>query len=352
MLDLQKLYESVQKNCHISDGLHAQDYGLCTYLLKMRELYRWEKGLPLTAQLPKEEVGNWLSAREQLWDELVDNSFECLPIDEECYDPFETAAINQALLPQGIVYGGGIGQFCKPSFFIGRLYQQKWREGLEILMVADEYARDLSAPPAMTLGTTIFIRRESVRRTLWERIEGWNWKKPENHFARLLSIYNAHQDIETALDKMTEDEIETVIHHEIGEVQAGRLLGNNWEKMLMAIAGSKAELIARAVRDHLADCLVTLPKLLERRQPAALLLYLANLTGMRHALFPALVEAYQPWLADENHLEALTETVKKGQTHWLNTAQTLLACYAENPADSATLIAKQMETIPLGSMIK
>ncbi len=54
MLDLQKLYESVQKNCHISDGLHAQDYGLCTYLLKMRELYRWEKGLPLTAQLPKE----------------------------------------------------------------------------------------------------------------------------------------------------------------------------------------------------------------------------------------------------------------------------------------------------------
>ncbi|RKZ64499.1 MAG: hypothetical protein DRR08_00335 [Candidatus Parabeggiatoa sp. nov. 2] len=55
-------------------------------------------------------------------------------------------------MPQGIVYGGGIGQFWKPSFFIGRLYQQKWREGLEILMAADEYARDLSAPPAMTLG--------------------------------------------------------------------------------------------------------------------------------------------------------------------------------------------------------
>ncbi len=344
MPDLQKVYDAVQQNCHISDGLYAQNYGLCIYLLKMRELYRWEKSLPLTAPLSKEEVGDWLCVREQLWDELADKSFACIPIDDDCYDPFETAAINQVLLPQGIVYGGGYGQFCKPSFFIGRLLKHEWREGLEVLIAADEYVRDLSAPPAMTLGTTIFIRRESVRRALWERIEEWNWKKPENHFAQLLETYHVAQNLETALDKMTDDQIEIIINHEIGEVQAGVLLGDNWEKMLVAIAGSKAEWVARAVRDHLADCLVTLPKLLETGPPTALLFYLANFTGLRQVLFPALVDAFKQWLANENDLEALTVIVKQGQTHWLNTAQSLLAWFIANPDDCATVIANQVES--------
>lgn len=345
MLDIKKLYDIVQHNCHISDGLHAQDYGLCTYLLKMRELYRWERGLPLSASLPNEEVGQWLSAREQLWDELAEKSYDCIPIDGECYDPFETARINRVLLPQGIVYGGGYGQFCKPLFFIGGLLEQKWQDGLQVIISADEYARDLSAPPAMTLDRTIFIRQESVRRNLWERIEGWNWKKPDNHFARLMALYEAEDDIEAALDNMTVDETESIIQHELGEVQAGRLLGDDWEKMLVAIAGTKAELIARAVRDHLADCWVTLPRLLESRETARLLLYLANLKGMRQALFPALVDAYQQWLEDDNHLEVFIETVKKGQSHWLNTAQRLLACYLDNSADSATVIAEQLDIV-------
>ncbi len=344
MPDLQKLYDTVQQNCHISDGLHAQDYGLCTYLLKMRELYRWEKALPLTAQLSKDELGEWLSAREHFWENLVDKSFDCIPIDNECYDPFDTSAINRALLPQAIVYAGGYGEFCKPSFLIGRLHKQEWREGIEILIVGHEMVRDLSAPPAMSLGTTIFIRRESVRRTLWERIEEWNWKKPENHFARLLEKYQVDQNMETALDRMTDDEIETLIAHEIGEVQSRQLLGENWEKMLVAISGTQAEKIARAVRDHLADCLVTLPKLLEKRHHSALLFYMANFKGMRQVLFPVLQTAYEQWLADQCHLEGLTEVVKNGKTHWLKTADSLLACYAANPADCASLINRQMET--------
>lgn len=347
MTNLQKLYETVQQNCHISDGLYAQNYGLCTYLLKMRELYRWEKGLPLTASLPQKDVGEWLSKREQLWENLANESFGCIPINNDCYDPFDTNTINRTLLPQNIIYGGGYGAFCKPSFFIGTLFKQEWREGLEIFMVADEYVRDLSAPPAMTLGTTIFIRRESLRRSLWEKIEGWNWKKPENHFARLLEIYQVHQNMEVALNKMMDDEMETMINHEIGEVQAGKLLGDNWEKMLIAISGSKAELIARAVRDHLADCLVTLPKLLKNKQSTTLLFYLANLTGMRQVLFPALVNAFQHWLVDENHLNKLTKVVKQGQIHWLNTAQSMLTWYMNRPADCATLIGSQVETFYL-----
>ena len=43
---------------------------------------------------------------------------------------------------------------------------------------------------------------------------------------------------------------------------------------------------SRAARDHLADCLVTLPVLLEREAAASLHFWFANLDGMRQALFP------------------------------------------------------------------
>jgi len=43
------------------------------------------------------------------------------------------------------------------------------------------------------------------------------------------------------------------------------------------LSASKAELYVRAARDHLADCLVTLPALLEREDHAALHYYFAYL---------------------------------------------------------------------------
>ena len=50
---LQQLCDAVQKNCHISDARHGTDYGLCTYLMKMREYFRWEQGLGFEATLKR-----------------------------------------------------------------------------------------------------------------------------------------------------------------------------------------------------------------------------------------------------------------------------------------------------------
>ena len=33
--------EAVQRNCHIADARHAREMTLCTYLLEMREFFRW-----------------------------------------------------------------------------------------------------------------------------------------------------------------------------------------------------------------------------------------------------------------------------------------------------------------------
>ena len=39
-----RLVEAVQANCNITDARHARNMTMCTYLLEMRELYRWEIG--------------------------------------------------------------------------------------------------------------------------------------------------------------------------------------------------------------------------------------------------------------------------------------------------------------------
>ena len=63
---LGRLSDSVQHNCHISDARHGSDYGLCTYLLKMREYFRWESGADFGSVLDKQRLGDWLTEREGL----------------------------------------------------------------------------------------------------------------------------------------------------------------------------------------------------------------------------------------------------------------------------------------------
>jgi hypothetical protein len=324
--DLQALRAAVQKNCHISDARHAADYTLCIYLLKMREYYRWEKGHGFGAALEGEEVGEWLREREQLWDSLGEASFEPMTLGRSSLDPFDTEAINRALLPHGLVYSGGIGRKSTPHFFLGRLEDRREYGGFTLLISGEEFARDLSAPPAMTLGRTIFIRRESLRRMLWEKFQEWRWNERRNAMGRAVAHYGFDRDVETALDAMTEAELEAAVLHEIGEVWAGDTLGDEWEEMLTAIGRTRAELIARAVRDHLADAVSTVPRLLRKGREASVHFWVANLTGMRRELFPSLAPAYECW-AETGDAHALRGLIETAGRHWLDIAERMLEAY-------------------------
>ena len=77
------------------------------------------------------------------------------------------------------------------------------------------------------------------------------------------------------------------------------------------------------MRDHWADCQVTLPALLEEGNRAALLFYRASLTAMRRQLFPDLVEALDRWREGRDE-RILLETVDRGRAHWEKTAKRLL----------------------------
>lgn len=323
---LTELAEVVQTNCHIADAEHAGDYTLCTYLLKMREYFRWERRLPFQHSLPNDEVGDWLTAREGMWEQLRGKPFQALEIGGDTYDPFDSAGVNRALASHKLVYSGGLGNSCRPHFFLARLLRRESHHDYEILVAGDEYARDLSAPPAMSHGQTIYIRRESLRRMLWEKFEEWSWRKQDGAMGRAVAYYDFQRDVDSALEAMTDNETESVILHEIGEVKAGALLGEEWHQLLAELPNSAAELMVRAVRDHLADCDSTLPALIESPTPACLHFYFGNLRAMRKQMFPGLSRAYQRWV-EQDDLETLQEVTERGQRHWQDVAMQMLDVY-------------------------
>lgn len=344
-LNLGQVVATVQRNCHISDAHYAGDYTLCIFLLKMREFYRWENQIPFSGTLPREDVGQWMQEREQMWESMEESAFEPIKLGDAVFDPFDAENINRALLPQGYVYSAGYGRFNKPHFFLGALQRAEQREGYNVYISTCEYARDLVAPPAMLQNGNIYLRQESLRRYLWERVEEWQWNRNSVAMARALADYDFEGQVEESLDRMTEVETESVILHEVGEALAGEHLGEAWHDLLAALSRSKGEIMARAARDILADCLSTLPRLAERDNGAALHFYFANFSGMRRYLFPEAMSAYQRW--SENHdRQALHELVRTGATRWLDITSQMLALHKQHGAQAGTAIEKLLEPAP------
>ena len=323
MHDLQRLTRVIQRNCDVSDAMFAGAYSMCTYLLKMREYFRWEKGYGLTERLPRRDVGSWLEERERLWETMETDDFQCVPLAQDCHDPFDSRLINRCLVPEGLVYSGGYGQFGKPHFFLGLLLYTEHHEGLTVYVSASEYARDLTAPPAMFQGDSVFIRRESLRRAIWEMVDDWQWKKRPGALARTMAHYRFEHDSVEAIERLTDQEVGTIILHEIGEAIGERMLGEAWRRLVFTVSGSKEEFVLRAVRDHLADSVSTLPALLETADVPRLHFYFANLRGLRRELFPSAVTAYERWV-DEGNIEPLRELIALAPAHWQCAAETLV----------------------------
>jgi hypothetical protein len=337
----RRIVRAVQHNCHISDARFAGNYTLCVYLLKMREYYRWEKAHPFSTTLTNDDVGKWLTEREQLWEQIEQQPFTPIPANGESYDPFEAGDINAHLLEHGLVYSAGIGQKSKPHFFLADLLRKEKINGYTIYVSAREYARDLTSPPAMSQGTDIYIRRESFRRMLWEKLETWRWNKPQNAMASAIGCYDFDHDLETALDAMTDHELDAAVLHEIGEIRAGETLPG-WGDMITTLAFTKAEIMARAVRDHLADAISTLPQLIEQHRDASIHFYFANLTSMRQLIFPALLDAYKQWTENGN-IEPLNRLVEKSAQHWRQIAEQMLAMHRDYGENSHTHIEQLID---------
>ncbi len=342
MRDFQKTIEVVQNNCHIADARHAREMSMCNYLLAMRELYIWEHEFPPSRPLVKADLSSWLVQREMFWEELEDMDYSPVPIVNLEYDPFDIVAINSALEPHGLVYGGGLGRWGKPHFFLGQLLRSEKINGLTLRVSGCEYARDITASPAALREGTLFLRTDALQRWLAEKIEIWSVHQADGALKAALDCYGKQDASSTLLQRMAEQESEVLILHEMGEAMAEPMLGPSWRDMLMSFKIRRAIFLARSVRDNLADCLSTLPDLIKREQSCSLHFYFANLDGLRRTLFPQLVTAYEYW-RDSGDMSKLSAAIEAGSKHWQAAAVRLLASWEDSPHEAEVLIDRWVD---------
>ena len=339
---IRNLAKTVQLNCHIADASHAGNYTLCVYLLKMREFYRWEQDATFATNLPNNTVGAWLRQREELWDELEKSDYQNIKFENESLSPFESASINKNLLQHQLVYSGGIGINNRPHFFLAELDLYEQHEEYSLYVAGKEYARDMSAPPAMSHQNNIYIRKESFRRLLWEKLETWRWNKPDNALGRAFACYDCENNLDDALTQMTDVEVTNVIQHERGEIQAGNLLGEKWHDLLFSLPHSKSSIMLRAVRDHLSDSLTTLPALLDLNSAPSWHFYFGNLNNMRKDLYPSIIKGYDEWY-ETGSLSKMASIIEEGQQHWLKLCQQILQVNEANKKSQLIEIQKLIE---------
>lgn len=331
---LARLTAVVQANAHIADARHAADLALCSYLLQMRELYRWERGLPFGAALDRAAVGAWIAEREALWESVESQDFAPLPLGDDLVDPFDTATIDARLRPLGLLYDAGLVGIDRPAFFLAERHGEGEREGLPVRVAGRERARGLIAPVATLrddgAAPAIVVRRESLARWGWEKFEVFSLRQPQGSaFHAVVQAYALDRDFAAALPRWLDEQGEAAVLHELGEWRAGQHLGPAWRTMRQALPTRRGELFARALRDHLADLEVTLPTLLARDAQASIHVWFANLDGVRELLFPTLKAAYAAWRGGDRG-QALTAAIARGRAHFRQLAAQALALHARD----------------------
>ena len=175
-------------------------------------------------------------------------------------------------------------------------------------------------------GNAIFYRRALAQ---GERLGG-------TLHAALLA-YGFDADPQAALARMADAEGETLILHELGEFEAGQWLGGEWQAMCAGFTGRRAELVARALRDNLADCLVTLPTLLDRGAARSIHFWFSNFDGIRRELFPRLADTYAAWC--EGNQGAFAAAIAAGREHWLDRCVLALSLHRDRGAGAESPIA-------------
>ena len=277
-------------------------------------------------------MGEWVTQRESLWDEIEQHSFQPIQIGEKIFDPFDTEAINATLLPTGMVYSGGIGARSIPHFFLAKLDATHSFNDYQVVISAEECARDLSAPPAMTLRNRIFIRKESVRRMLWEKVQEAQWNNLENAMSKAISYYDFNVDIDAALDQMTEVEVNAIILHEQGEIEASNFFNERWKKLLANVTSSRLELMLRGVKDFYADSLTTLPVLLEKQNIPSLHFFAGNMSAMRKEICPSFMTVYKNWSEDAD-AKKFHQWISKSKQHWQKLMSDVLDMSEQNQTE-------------------
>jgi hypothetical protein len=297
MKEIEALTRQVLHNCDISDAQHAGLYSTCGLALRLRDLYKWEHRLNPWEEKDTSEILDWIGEKEALWENLADEKHTEIVIQGKVYDLYDTPAINSILEPRGLFYGAGYAFSLKPSFFLAEIENKHQNKGFSVYTLGRELARDLLTLPALTQDQQILLRTDSARMYLWDQMLYLKKSgRPALRFAlehcglKKLDARAMQQHLPTILAAQKDN----YIYHEIGELSDATFDPTIWRELIAAFPHSPVELLARALKDLLADTHPsgTLHHLIENRKFAGLGFYTAFLDGMLIELFPQLREAF------------------------------------------------------------
>jgi len=349
MTDKEKIFSQIKRNCNISDAKYWGTYSLCGLLMRLRELYGIENGIRPWEKVDHKDIGDWITARENLWKELEDRDYEDISVNGSIFSPFEVEKMNAALNKSGLMYGAGFGIYMKPVFFIAEILSQRKVNGFDVYIAGREYAKDLSDNPAMLQENTIIARADLTRLLLWGRFVELRNKKTNCSLAYAFSKYGItyqERPSEDAIMKFSNiaySEAETYVYHELGEAHEGRRLGAEWKTFLACLQRSKAEIFARSVKDVLADTSENgmLDYIIENRKEGSLGFYNVFLSGFRKIIFPEMPEAFRIFV-ETGDWKLIEQATKAGYRKSGEYAEKLLSVYQKRRSQPE-LIPGQIE---------
>ncbi|MFC1820520.1 Sfum_1244 family protein, partial [Thermodesulfobacteriota bacterium] len=295
------------------------------------DLYKWEKGLDPWVEKDSSEILEWIGKKEEEWDNLADKDFVEISILGKRYDPFDAIGINAFLEPHGLFYGAGYARSLRPTFFLAALEDKKEMAGHTVYILGKELARDLLTIPALSQDNLILIRKESGVLYFWDQIFFIN-KSGRRALRFALNSFGLGEHDPATLHRNLKDvfstEIEKYIRHELGEAQDTVFNRDLWREIIATFPHTPIELLARTVKDLLADTNEhgTLPYITRKRRTASLAFYVAFLNGLAKELFFELPEAFSEF-TQTGDWRLIEKVVSEGRVTAKNYARSISRIY-------------------------
>ncbi len=302
-MDIAKLKATVDENCNISDAKFWSSYSVCELLLRLRQHFMWLHGVKPWERVDRGILGRFIEEREALWHELENREFLNLEINGDIYSPFDSQGVNSVISEHGYCYGSGYSKGMKPSFFLAELSALEENNSFTVYIAGKELSRDLFTSPAMLRGKEIFIRLETMREFIWERLSHSSHTKLKEDFLRGHNLTNlGGEELWEGLMEACRREAEVFIRHEISE---SRIFTREIKDILHRYSSTPAENVLRALVDVVADLSPEGPLefIISNCQLSSLALYFLNLSGIRSSLLCGLRRHYAHWSALEQFRE-------------------------------------------------
>lgn len=319
---IAEIKPQVDFNCNLSDAHFWGMYSICELLLRLRHRYIWEEGIKPWEKVDYTSLGEFVEEKENLWEDLKDEEIKEIEIQGKKFSPFEAREINRFLLPLGYCYGAGYALGMKPSFFLAELESREERGEYNVYWLGREISRDLYTAPAMLLGREVFLRLETTREFLWEKMEEADTGRRRKFLEEFMRDYGLLElearELWEDLREVAREELGIFLYHETAEAEVSN---QDIEELLRKYAGTPAEIALRAITNLLADFNPggMVDYIIAQRRKGSLALYFMNLSGMRRLMLEDFVDVFMErgWAweelsrAREKERERLQEGMEK-----------------------------------------